>query len=225
MDATPLRPALALAMLVGAAVQDVQTRRVPNRYWIPFAAFSAVFLAIDLAGDRVAWVSYVVAAFACGVLYLFWRLHLFGGADAKGLMVLAFLVPVQAGSPLPPVLAVLVVGSLLNLLPAVALLVWNVLHGRFRFPAAFLGVPMPLERARRSHVWPMQDVQPDGRVTWRYWQRLGVDNEDTYARLLRAGVDPVWTTAKLPMMVALAVAFAITWAWGPAVLRMVAGAR
>lgn len=204
-----LRLGLALAMLLGAAVLDLRSRRVGNPYWVPFVLFAAVLLVSD-AVERDArdflWRAGAGLA-TCGFLYGAWYLGAFGGADAKGLMVLAWLWParpdLEAGSVTPAVDA-LVNGTLLMLLLPVVLAVLNLLRGRARLPALFLGTPMAVARARRRHVWPMQRMGDAGLV-WRYWQQPTEDLRDAYDALEAGGVREVWVTPKVPFMAVLPV--------------------
>ncbi|HEX2065753.1 MAG TPA: prepilin peptidase [Candidatus Thermoplasmatota archaeon] len=199
---------LALAMLLGASALDLRSRRVANPYWMPFLAFAAVLAAADLAAGR--WLGLAVAAALCGLFYLFWRLRLFGGADAKGLMVLALLLPAGPG-PVPAVLGSLMLASLFaGLAVPVLLLAWNLLHGRLALPAALLGLPLPMARARRSHVWPMQEPVPGapGALRWRYFRHVGSDPQERLDALAAAGVTRPWVTPQVPFMVPLALGVA-----------------
>ncbi len=206
-------------MLSGAAVLDLRTRRVPNRYWFPFvivavAAFVGEALGMAPEARRAILAQDAVAVAMCGFFYLLWRLQLFGGADAKALMVLAILQPgiLLDGLPIPPALGTLLLASIAMLLVPVGFLAWNLAHSRTRLPASLLGVPLPLATARASKVWPMQDVDPSGKVRFRYWVRLRGDMEARYAALEAAGLTTVWTTPKVPFFVPLVVG-AVAWIW------------
>ncbi|MES2154001.1 MAG: prepilin peptidase [bacterium] len=223
IDLAPVRLGVAISMLGGAAVLDLRTRRVPNRYWFPFVAIAGALLLAEFAWtlpvDRRETIVY--DAMAIGLVaffYLVWRLRLFGGADAKALMVLAVLEPrpVVGGLPVPPALGTLALASIAGALVPVVFLLWNAGHGRFRLPAAFLAVPMELGRARNAKVWPIQEVDAAGRVRFRYWVKLGGGLDERmaarYAALEQAGVTTVWVTPKLPFFVPLLVG-ALTWVW------------
>lgn len=182
-------------MFIGASISDLQTRRVPNRYWVPFLV-AAPFLA---PADPTAW---AFAAGGAAFFYGFWRLGLFGGADAKGLMVVAALTPT-----LPALLehkTILAFDALVNAtllmvaLPGLFLL-WNLVRGDLRMPAALLGMRMDVARARERHLWPMQDV--NGR--WRYMHRPGIDVDGVFRAHQQAGHDRIWVTPKIPFMVPL----------------------
>lgn len=232
--AVAVRYLLGLVMLAGAIPSDLRTRRVPNTWWLPFAAAALVLTLGDLLDTARVWFSlalgYGVATALCGGMYLLWRFRLFGGADAKALMVLAFLAPwpsPESPHAIAPALDALANGSLLMLAMPLATLLGNALRGRFALPAMLLGRPVPLAQARAAHVWPMQAAGPDGAVRWRFWQKAGLDSLDAeYAALERAGLREVWVTAKVPFLVPLALGFAVSWWWGnlPAALaaRLVA---
>lgn len=223
-----LRFLLGFAMLAGAVPSDLRLRRVPNSWWLPFVALAAVLAAGDLLDPARDWtalaIAYGGAAVVAGLMYAFWRLRLFGGADAKALMVLAFLAPWRVpGEPasIQPALDTIANGSMLMLGLPVACLAVNLVRREVSGPAMLLGWRVPLARARASHVWPLQSVAPDGTVGWRYWRRAGLESlEAEYDALQRAGAHRVWVTAKVPFLVPLAGGLALAWAWGnlPALL-------
>jgi preflagellin peptidase FlaK len=93
---------VAVPVLGWAAYRDVETRRVPNRTWLPLGVLGLVLLAVDLwavvppttVTDRLVLLRTAISLGVVAPLaYLFWRLGAFGGADAKALIVLAVLFP------------------------------------------------------------------------------------------------------------------------------------
>lgn len=111
---TPLTesPVADLARLVvvpvfaWAAYRDIETRRVPNRTWLPLAALGIALLAFEsyrvttgdvLGGDPARERFFLQVAISLGLVapvgYLFYWFGGFGGADAKALIVLAVLLP------------------------------------------------------------------------------------------------------------------------------------
>lgn len=193
---------LGLAMFAGAIWSDLQTRRVPNPYWWPFMAMAALLVAGDaLAGS---WRLYVVSLVVTVFAYFLYRLRLFGGADAKAIMVLSWLTPgLPEGLRTVPAMDTLVNATFLSLTIPVGLLLYNLLRGNIS-PAAPLGVPMALAEAKARHVWPMHHVV-DGQVKWKLWQQIGSDLDERYRQLEAAGLQKVWVTPKIPFMVPLGV--------------------
>lgn len=219
------RIAVAVAMLCGAAVLDLRSRRVRNGYWFPFVAAAGALLAIDLGlhGPFEVGPALAAAGLVAGLAYAAFWYRLFGGADAKAIMVLAFLVPtLPAHAPLPIPFAIdtLMDASLAAALFPFGLLAWNLAHGRWRLPAAFIGYPMPLDQARRAHVWPMQRVLSDGGLAWKYWGFVGMDADAEYERLTQAGISHVWVTAKIPFVAFLAIGAIAATLWGNLLLAV-----
>lgn len=204
----PARTAIAAAMLLGAAIYDVRERRVPNAYWFPFVAMAAVFLVVDLTDG--AWWELLGAAVVAVLSYIFWRFGLWGGADAKGVMVLAFLVRDNFGGPTTvAVLDALVAGMLLVLLWPIGLTIRNAVRGDIALPAMLIGHKEALDVARTHRVWPLETV--DG---WRFKQRIGDDLWDVYRDLEQAGRKKVWVTPQLPLLAFIAAGFLLVSAFG-----------
>lgn len=219
--AAGIRFLLAFIMLAGAVPADLRWRRVPNSWWLPFVAMAAILTLADLFDPQRDWTQlgarYGAAAVVAGLMYGFWWFRLFGGADAKALMVLAFLAPWPSPSPLSlqPALDALANGSLLMVALPALLLAFNLVRGDVAWPAMLLGRPVPIGQARAAHVWPMQRALPDGTVRWRFWQRARLESLDAeYDALAKAGVTRVWVTAKVPFLVPLAAGLALSWSWG-----------
>lgn len=223
---TAVRFLLGGVMLLGAVVYDLRERRVPNPWWIPFAWLALVLAAGDVLRPDPPWallaVRYGLAATLAGLVYGMWRAHLFGGADAKGLMVLAALAPWPPAREhaLQPALDALANGALAMALVPLGFLALNLARGDLVLPAALLGTRRRLDAARRTHVWPMQVATPDG-LRWRYWQRIGADLDHEYAALERASVAQVWVTPKVPFLLPLALGWGLAWVQGNLVLAAV----
>ena len=156
---------LAVPVLAWAAWRDIETRRVPNRTWLPLAVLGTVALLLDsylLLTDPLS--SYqqrlflIQLAISLGLVapvgYLFWRIGGFGGADAKALMVIALLFPAyptiylsSTALPLEPTavgvfsLTVLSNTVVVGLCYPLALAARNAAAGRFD-KAMFIGHPV-----------------------------------------------------------------------------------
>lgn len=227
---TAVRFLLGGAMLLGAVVYDLRQRRVPNPWWIPFAWLAGVLVVGDLSASGTDWtmlgIRYGMSLALAGLVYLMWRVHLFGGADAKGLMVLAALAPwpPERSHALQPALDALANGALLMVLVPVLFLLANVARGHLAFPAALLGTRRPLAKARQRFVWPMQVPDPvaPGGLRWRYWQRIGGDLAAEYHALERQGVQEVWVTPKVPFLVPVAAGWAVAWWKGNLLMALAA---
>lgn len=212
-----IRWAAGAVMLAGASVSDLRTRRVPNRYWMPFLVLATVLWGVDLwQAPRAAAVGFLVAAISCGVFYALWYVGLlFGGADAKALMVVALLVPwnlEHAATAVTPAFDALTDGLLGAMAVPLGLLAWNLGHGRWAGAATFTAVPMPLVEARKRFVWPLERVTEDGALTRRHLQRRDEDLDAVYGALEAATVQTVWASPKVPFLVPITVGYLLA-AW------------
>ncbi len=143
-----------------------------------------------------------------------------GGADAKAVIAVAFACPsypcfgdlpfigVPSGS-LPlfvvPAFSVFMVAALLTVLLAIPYAVTNFARGDTDFPRMFAGFRMDVDRAERSHVWPMEDVR-DGILQTAI---AGSEDPGVYDRLRAYGAKKVWVTPIIPFLIPITVAYAV----------------
>ncbi len=157
---------LAVPVLAWAAYRDLETRRVPNRTWLPLVAVGLLALAFDLLAlvgvsafaRRLFLIQTLLSlGFVAPLGYVFWRIGGFGGADAKAIITLAVLFPVYPtyavlGGAFPVYEAPLGVFSftilsnavLAGLLYPVVLALRNAPRGELT-PAMFVGRPVDIE--------------------------------------------------------------------------------
>ncbi len=208
MHPTDAAVLLAIVMMVGASVDDLRRRRVDNRWWLPFlgaAVVMDVLLLVDVGLRGPEAILLAISAGSCALFYLMWRYRMFGGADAKGLMVLALLLPLPVVQPaLVPALDALSNGLLVAMVLPVGFAIWNLAHGHVAGPATFLGFRAPLEAARQWMVWPMQRIE-DGTAVIRVRTQLQPVSDDDWDALADAGITLPWVTPKVPFFVPLTV--------------------
>lgn len=135
-DALRLTTRLVMtALLLGLAIYDIRTRRVPNIVVVPLllvgAGMTLVRLWLGLLSPESIWIMSLTVV-ACGVL---WRLHAFGGGDVKLIVALIALAPdmqlvyLLLGGTLGGLLLVLAVGDGRQGVRRLAALLANASHG------------------------------------------------------------------------------------------------
>ena len=165
----------------------------------------------------------VIAVFVTVVLarLLFETGVLYGGADAKALMVAGLLVPVlsatvvpltgnaaQALDVFPFSITLLMNAALLALAIPVALAVRNARAHEFEWPRGFTGYKIPVEELPRRFVW-LRDPTFSRELTAEE-KAVETAEEDQALRVrqmeeLRAqGVTRVWVTPQIPFVILLA---------------------
>ena len=157
------------------------------------------------------------------MMFAFYYLGLMaGGADAKGVMTVALVMPfypalrdglwVASDDWSLPFPWVVFMNSLLCYLviPQV-LLAWNVAHRDLERPwlQALIGYRLSLTEARARFVWPMQQVVGD-RVVLTAFVRRGAREDEQWDALAEAGVTRPWVTPKTPYLIPLLLAFVLT---------------
>jgi archaeal preflagellin peptidase FlaK len=195
---------------------------------LELAFYLVVITAVAFAAARVGvgptGVPYAVIAVLLTVIFargLFEVGVLYGGADAKALMVAGFLVPVFANpwyvpdattsvlnSVLPFAVNLLMDAALASVVVPIALAIRNLRRREFSFPRGFTGYSLPIDELPDRYVWVR-----DPAVTERGKdEEAGDTSEDDrnyrtqVAEQLRAkGIARVWVTPQLPFIVLMTI--------------------
>ncbi|MHB8351576.1 MAG: hypothetical protein ACYDFT_02630 [Thermoplasmata archaeon] len=191
--------------------------------WIEMGSYAAVLVILGIGivifGVGPTAVPLPVIAVVASVLLarvLFELNILYGGADAKALMVAALLVPLFP-SPLLPIpdaarsllaiypfaLNLLMNGALLAAAIPIALAVRNLWHGTFDLRRGFTSFPLAVDRLHEEFVWVRDSrVEP-------VEEDLETSEEDHDLRvrlqtdLRLRGLTEVWVTPQLPFLLPL----------------------
>ena len=160
----------------------------------------------------LATIVFARALFETGVLY--------GGADAKALMIAGLLVPlfpsplwgpsgvsVPVTSVLPFSVDLLMNAALFSVGVPIGLAVRNAMHGEFHGLRGFTGYVLPVDELPRRYVWVRDPTFGDARREEAEIETSADDRRrrSEIARELSArGVRRVWVTPQLPFLVLMA---------------------
>lgn len=166
---------VALVTFGVAALSDIESRRVKNILWVPAFAIGLILLALrgGMVLDAPQQEQMILAirisislGFIIPLALAFWYTGLFGGADARALIVLAILLPqypsdavVIAGMSFPllePTVGIFSISALTNgLLLTAAYPLWlyarNTLNGEFTTLWAFVAIRLPVSSLPTTH--------------------------------------------------------------------------
>ncbi len=204
-------------------------------YLIALVAAVYPIFAFNQAGDATGlrtYLTYLGSPVMMVVLLAMYQAHLLkGGADAKGLIAVAALVPVYPalGTPFPLValgarltdaMAVVFPFSLLVLLNAALLMVFlplaflivNAAHRHVELPEALVGYKVALDKVP-PFVWFMDGIEEGKRVV-TYFPRKSQDRKAIAQALRDAGLKEAWVTPQLPFIVPVAVSFVFSFLVG-----------
>jgi len=163
------------------------------------------------------------------MVYIMFQLRLiFGGADAKALMALSFLLPLTTLSWIPTSLnlpnlppgetnlpycwGVFINALLLFLFVPIALFIFNIFRRDFKFPHCFIGYKMSLEKAKEKFVWPLEKIV-DGKSKFIYMPKE-FDTEEELKKFEELQIKEIWVTPKIPFMIPLFAGFICVFIFG-----------
>ncbi|MGD0250101.1 MAG: A24 family peptidase C-terminal domain-containing protein [Thermoplasmata archaeon] len=161
----------------------------------------------------LATVVFARVLFEAGVLY--------GGADAKALMIAGLLVPlfpspwlwapstpISVTAVLPFAVDLLMNAALVSVVIPIALAVRNAARGEFQFSRGFTGYSLPVSELPRRFVWVRDPVAGPSQEDE---EEVETSEEDRQHRVKVAealsaqGIARVWVTPQIPFLVLMAV--------------------
>ena len=211
-----IRLGVGTIILSYASYTDIKTRRASNMLWVIMGSIGAILLAVQYfttGFDNILYLVFIPIMIA--FMYVLFRLKLiFGGADAKAIMALAILVPLEPAvlelplwkeSVMPFSWVIFSNAIILFILIPLSLLIYNIIKGNVEFPYCVLGYKMGIEKAKQSFVWPLEKIK-NGKRKFSYMPK----KFDTHAELKafeNEGIKEIWITPKIPFMIPLLAGF------------------
>jgi len=224
-------------ILIYACYSDIIKRSVTNKLWLFMVAIGfpvALYNFFSQGTDFLICFTYSVL-FTFALTYLFFRLGLFGGADAKCLIAISVLIPVQpdfafvyyqyaANSSLllfPFAITTLLNGAIFSLCVPIGLFVYNVLSlSRGELKAnlryAFIGYEKSLEAVsgmKHTRLVHLYDDDEEGGDIKRSFIFGGIEIDAEVVEALKKYHaqgkigDKVWVTPELPFILFITAGF------------------
>jgi len=216
-------------LLAYASYTDIKTRRAANILWVIMALIGVILLLIQYLDDGFSNIWYLLfIPIMIILMYVFFQMRLlFGGADAKALMALAVLVPIQPligtfplwESFLPGSWSIFANATILFLLIPISLLMYNLYKHNLRFPHCLLGYVITVEQAKHSFVWPMEKIKNGKRKLVYMPKNFDIDEE--LSEFENHGITDIWVTPKIPFMIPLLAGFITLFFLGDLLLQIV----
>jgi preflagellin peptidase FlaK len=226
-----IRLITGIVLLSYSSYTDIKTRRAANILWIIMAVIGSVLLVIQYAVVGFSNIWYLVfIPIMIALMYLFFQMRLlFGGADAKALMALAILVPLQPAllgeqlplwkSFMPGSWIIFANATILFLFIPISLLIFNIGKRNLQFPHCLLGYKISLEKAKQKFVWPLEKIKDGNRRLMYMPKKFDVDED--LAEFEKLGITEIWVTPKIPFMIPLLAGFLVTFFLGDLLLKIV----
>ena len=225
------RLVVGTTILSYASYTDIKTRRASNMLWVIMGSVGAIllviqYLTVPAAFDNIFYIIFIPIMII--LMYIFFQLRLiFGGADAKAIMALAILVPLEPSifefplfsSFMPFSWVILSNSVLLFLLIPVSLLIFNIARRNIEFPYCLLGYKLSVEKAKERFVWPLEKIV-DGKRKFSYMPKE-FDVEDDLETFEKNGIMEIWVTPKIPFMIPLLAGFLCSFIFGDLLFHLI----
>ncbi len=218
-----IRFILGVIILSYASYTDIKTRRASNILWILMILIGVILILVQfLTIGFENMLIFIFIPIMIGFVYLLFQMRLlFGGADAKAIMAITILLPLQPNiyqlpiwgqSFMPASWTVLVNSLLIFLFIPLFLLFFNIAQRNIKLPHALLGYKLATQIAREKFVWPLEKIQ-DGE-TKLVIRPKEFDTNDEYDEFEKRGIAEIWVTPKIPFMIPLLLGFICTFIFG-----------
>jgi preflagellin peptidase FlaK len=218
-----IRLIVGFAVLSYASYTDIKTRRASNINWLIMGSIGGILLVVQYF--TVGFENYLYLLFIpimIGLVYAFFQMRLiFGGADAKALMAIAILTPLEpsinqfplwSGSFMPFSWSIFSNSIIIFLFIPLSLLIFNIAKRDIQFPFVLLGYKMDIKKARNKFVWPLERLV-EGKRKFVYMPN-SFEVDDDYDLFEKNGISRVWVTPKIPFMIPLFVGFIAAFIFG-----------
>ena len=218
-------------LLAYASHTDIKTRRAANILWVIMGIVGAILLVIQYLDGGFPNIWYLVfIPIMIALMYAFFQMRLlFGGADAKALMALAILIPIQPimwtfpllrhDFSLPGSWIIFANATILFLFIPISLLLYNLIKRNIKFPHCLLGYVITVEKAKQTFVWPMEKIK-DGKRKLVYMPK-NFDVDEELVEFEKLGITEIWVTPKIPFMIPLLAGFLAAFFLGDILLQIV----
>ncbi len=213
-----------------------------NFIMIPYFAVpigTLIFQIYTLIGKMFFWSLLTIPIIMIIVFILYFFYVIYGGADAKALIVIALLVPLyphipylthMAGSEFlldlmqiffPFTFVVMLNPSLLSLSLPISYVIKNAVKGDVKFPEMVLEYRKKVDEIEDSFAWPMEYYDDGEHVVEKLSLRPKKDPEEAIQSLKDHDVETAWVKPKIPFIVFIFLGFVLSFIIGNPMIYIV----
>ncbi len=239
-----LKIIFCMPFLIYSCYSDIKTRRVSNNVWLVMLAGGIFFVLYDISTYGAAYLPrlFMSAGFIFVFVYILFQFGIFGGADAKSLIVLSIILPaypkLQAfdysfplNKPLIDLFAFGIFGNavLLTIIVPISLALYNLTRMGLHInkPAyIFIGYITKISELANRHIKLIEKFEVVNGAVKFHFKRGGVEiNEKVISELKTLSEegllkDEVWVTPGLPFMIPITLGFFVAMFYGDLVFEL-----
>ncbi len=239
-----LKIIFCIPFLIYSCYSDIKTRRVSNNVWLVMLAGGIFFVLYDISTYGAAYLSrlFMSGGFIFVFVYILFQFGIFGGADAKSLIVLSIILPaypkLQAfdytfplNKPIIDLFAFGIFGNavLLTIVVPVGLAVYNLAKMGLHIDNPlyiFIGYKTKISQLANKHIKLIQNFEVMNDEVKLHFKRGGVEINEKVISELKAlsekGLikDEVWVTPGLPFMIPITLGFLVAISYGDLIFEL-----
>ncbi|MFA4957540.1 MAG: A24 family peptidase C-terminal domain-containing protein [Candidatus Methanoperedens sp.] len=243
-----LKILFCMPFLLYSCFSDINTRRVSNKLWLVMLALGSVFVVYDIWNYGLLYLFWIFisAGVTFAFVYILFQLGVFGGADAKSLIVLSIIFPVYPdftifgyvfplNAPLPFFNDFFAFGIfenavLLTIVVPLGLAFYNLSKMGLHIDKplyAFIGYKTKIsELSQKRHIKLIEDFEYINNEFKFYFKRGGVElDEEVINELKNASEkglikDDIWVTPGLPFMIPITLGFFVAAFYGDLITEL-----
>lgn len=221
--------------LLYSCYSDIKTRRVTNKLWQLMLALGSVFVIYDILSYGIPYLFWIIIStcLTFGFVYILFQFGIFGGADAKSLIVLSIFFPVYPDfkifdsifpihAPLPFFRDFFAFGVfenavILTVVVPISLALYNISKMGMNIDKplySFIGYKTKIsELSNKRHIKLIEDFEIINKEVKFYFKRGGLELDEEIIYELRSASkkglikDEVWVTPGLPFMIPITLGF------------------
>jgi preflagellin peptidase FlaK len=218
-----IRFIVGITILFYASYTDIKTRRASNILWFIMVIIGIILLIIQyftIGFENLYYLLFI--PIMIGLIYALYQLRLiFGGADAKAIMALAVLVPIEPILDIIPLWkngimpfswSIFSNSLIIFLFIPISIFIYNLSKKDIKFPYCFLGYKMDIQKAKEKFVWPLEKLE-NGKRKFIYMPK-NFDGQEEIAEFEKNNIKEIWVTPKIPFMVPLTIGFVFSFIFG-----------
>jgi preflagellin peptidase FlaK len=233
-----LKIMFCIPFLIYSCYSDIKTRRVSNNVWLVMLTGTIFFVLYDISIYGAAYLPrlFISAGFIFAFVYILFQFGIFGGADAKSLIVLSIILPAYPvvqifeysfplNKPLIDLFAFGIFGNavLLTIVVPIGLALYNLakMGPYIDNPLyIFIGYRAKISELADKHIKLIQSFELVNGEVKSNFKRGGVEIDEKLISQLKAlsekGLikDDVWVTPGLPFMIPITLGFFVAVFYG-----------
>lgn len=233
--------------LLYSCYSDIMTRRVKNKLWVIMIISGSFFIIYDIAAGGISYLFMMLIStgFIFIFVYILFQFGVFGGADAKSLIVLSLFFPSYpeitiAGyefplhQPLPFFNNFFAFGIfenavLLTIVVPLGLAAYNVLKMGLHIDKplyAFIGYKSRIsDLSDKRHIRMIEGFEKENDTVRFFFRRKGMEIDEKVMTELRdmskkGIINEIWVTPGLPFMIPITLGFYATIFYGDLITEL-----